>query len=520
MANIHTVSVDFLHILETMGVEARIYQLTDCSHFLNDNMDKNFSRGFWRRAGQNTADRLSNAVFGENWARPIKHIRAETASRRQSLAEDAQLNSVHSAILENADSVRGIEFDEDSNEMVEQLHDLSIQLKAERWRCIIGVNSDKENQGEENRMRNQFTDTLFAKYKRGLTLLERRDPFNRDIWYFKWVRYIAGWRKFFGKSGFLLLFILPIGIGLIYSGIQYVFEWYQNLIREDNYLYICLFWLGIICAIALRTYIAFFYQVNALISNVHRKRQEKKQQMEQKSEEIAPATDIEAQVTEEEPPIDPNEIMQTEHDYLWDKYGNSNEIMQRGYHIYHNSTQKDILLVGYNPSFDKGEKVGNQQVYQLPDRELVKRMLVSCQTDLRDRTAYIDLFSFRESNHQVANQQIVLNPQMFNYVIEQVCLSQNMIEEVIRPKVIIILYKDTWAYFGKLPEYTWMGYRYLTCSAIIHHEFSRIVDYSNKTDRINIEREHTNLKNTKVLFLDENDLQSFPTPEEIEKILR
>ena len=65
-----------------------------------------------------------------------------------------------------------------------------------------------------------------------------------------------------------------------------------------------------------------------------------------------------------------------------------------------------------------------------------------------------------------------------------------------------------------------MGYRYLTCSAIIPHEFSRIVDYSNKTDRINIEREQTNLKNTKVLFLDENDLQSFPTPEEIERILR
>ena len=35
MANVHTVSVDFLHILETMGVEARIYQYnqSESSHF-------------------------------------------------------------------------------------------------------------------------------------------------------------------------------------------------------------------------------------------------------------------------------------------------------------------------------------------------------------------------------------------------------------------------------------------------------------------------------------------------------
>lgn len=479
-------------------------------------MDKNFSRGFWRRAGQNTADRLSNAVFGDNWARPIKHIREETASRRQSLAEETQLNSVHSAVLENADLVRSIEFDEDITEKVKQLHDISIQLKAESWRSIVGVNPDKDNQGEENRMRNQFTDTLFAKYKRGLTLLERQDPFNRDIWYFKWVRYIAGWRKFFGKYWFLLL----AAFTFIMIAIGYSIKWLKELFENGTVWEITLFWVIVALIIVVRIYIALFYQINALIVRSHNKRKEKKRQMEQKLEEIAPAIDVEAQVSEEDLPIDPNEIMQTEHDYLWDKYGNSNEIMRRGYHICHNSTQKDILFVGYNPSFDKGEKVGNQHVYQLPDKETIKRMLVSSLTDLRDRTAYIDLFSFRESNHQVANKQIVLNPQMFNYVIEQVCLSQNMIEEVIRPKVIIILNKDTWAYFGKLPEYTWMGYRYLTCSAIIPHEFSLIVNYSNKTDRINIEREQTNLKNTKVLFLDENDLQSFPTPEEIERILK
>ena len=33
IANVHTIGVDFLHILETMGVEARIYQHNRSSHF-------------------------------------------------------------------------------------------------------------------------------------------------------------------------------------------------------------------------------------------------------------------------------------------------------------------------------------------------------------------------------------------------------------------------------------------------------------------------------------------------------
>ena len=36
-----------------------------------------FSKNFWNRAGRNTADRVSNAVFGDNWARPHKIISDE-----------------------------------------------------------------------------------------------------------------------------------------------------------------------------------------------------------------------------------------------------------------------------------------------------------------------------------------------------------------------------------------------------------------------------------------------------------
>lgn len=483
-------------------------------------MNDNFSRGFWRRAGQNTADRLSNAVFGDNWARPVKHLRAETASRKQSLAESAHLDSVHSAVLANADAVRGIEFEGDVNGLVEQLHDMSIQLKSEGWKSIIGTNQDNENQGKENRIHNKFTDTLYAKYKRGLTLLERQDPFNRDIWYFKWVRYTAGWRKFIGKYWFLLLILGCFLIGFVIWGFNSFTEWYDYQVRHHEYPTLFQFWACVILVVLLRIYIGLFNQINALISRSRKKR--KKAQLQQglheQTENVSAPQEIAAD--EDDKPIDPNTIMQDEHEYLWEKYGNANDIMKRGYNICRNTTQKDILIVGYNPSFNKSESIGNQPPYELPDNPLLNQLLVSPTTDLRSKAAYIDLFSFRESDHAKANQQVVLNPQMFSYVVEQVCLTQNMIEELIRPKLIIVLNQDSWAYFGKLPEFTWMGYRFLSYPKTINCEIWRIVDYSKKPDRINIEREQTNIKNSLAIFLSEKDKVHFPTPEDLAKLLK
>lgn len=484
-------------------------------------MNESFSRGFWRRAGQNTAGRLSNAVFGDNWSRPVKHIRAETASRRQRLAEDAQLYAVHSAVLSNADAIRGIDFEEDTKALVEQLHDMSIQLKAENWKSIVGTNSDNENEGKENRMRNQLTDTLFAKYKRGLTLLERQDPFNRDVWYFKWVKYIARWRKIFGKYWFFLFVLGGLVIALIAWGYSSFTEWYDYQVRHHNTFNLFLFWIGVILVVAARIYGGFFYQINALFSRAHQKRKARKQQTQHVQTETTQVPQDESEKSDDDDkPIDPDTIMQTEHEYLWERYGDANEIMKRGYNICLNTTQKDILIVGYNPPFKKGETIGNQAPYLLPENDVINRLLVSPKTNLRERAAYIDLFSFRESDRQKANQQVVLNLQMFSYVIEQVCLTQNMIEELIQPKLIIVLDCDAWAYFAKFPEYTWMGYKYFAAPPFIKHEVFRIVDYVNKPDRINIEREKTNIKNTFVIFLDVNKKAEFPSPEDLLRLVK
>ena len=287
------------------------------------------------------------------------------------------------------------------------------------------------------------------------------------------------------------------------------------ILNSGNIWHIILFWLCITCLVLIRIYIAFFHQINALISRAHKKNKEKKSQLIEEAEQSQELNNI-----EEDIPVDNNTIMQVEHDYLWGKYGTINNIMKRGYKICQNITQKDILIVGYNPKYNTDNSIDNLSIYPLPEDAIINQLLVSPQKNLRYKTAYIDLFSFQESDHQIANQQIVLNPQLFGYVVEQICLTQNMIEEIIKPKLIIILNQDSWAYFGKLPQFTWMGYRYQSLEQIQNHEVCRISDYTDNNDRINREREHTNLKGTCVLFLSENNLKNIPTPTDLDNLLK
>ena len=475
-------------------------------------MSNNFSRGFWRRAGQNTADRLSNAIFGDNWAKPVKHIRAESVSRRQNLKEQAHLNSVHEAVLANADAVRSVSFDDDVQLLAEQVNDMAIQLKAEGWKNVIGIGNGNEDDGKENRIHNKFTNTLFSKYKRGLTILERQDPFNRDIWFLKWICYSTRWRKFIGQYWPLMIFLCVFPILAIVK----LWEWCMVILNSGNIWHIILFWLCITCLVLIRIYIAFFHQINALISRAHKKSKEKKSQLIKEAEQSQELNNI-----EEDIPVDNNTIMQVEHDYLWGKYGTINNIMKRGYKICQNITQKDILIVGYNPKYNTDNSIDNLSIYPLPEDAIINQLLVSPQKNLRYKTAYIDLFSFQESDHQFANQQIVLNPQLFGYVVEQICLTQNMIEEIIKPKLIIILNQDSWAYFGKLPQCTWMGYEFKTIKSVKGFELCEITGFSKAKDRISQDTRFTsNLVGTKVLFADGLNPDYYPTADEILEILQ
>ena len=146
----------------------------------------NFSDSFWRRAGKNTADRVSNAIFGDNWARPYKRItdeakaeamkqraEAEAMKQRAKIAEKEQLNAIDAAVLKNVDKVISMPFAEDTNELSNQLNELAIQLST---------NSFSKGTAED-KIRAKYTEAVFQKIEQGLNILLAKDPYNVNVEY-------------------------------------------------------------------------------------------------------------------------------------------------------------------------------------------------------------------------------------------------------------------------------------------------------------------------------------------------
>lgn len=136
--------------------------------------------------------------------------------------------------------------------------------------------------------------------------------------------------------------------------------------------------------------------------------------------------------------------------------------VKRGYCFAENSEKKPFLITGFNPSFRDGQDhLGNTSFkvdfydnthdnYFSP----VKKMMYEDEynIDIRGEAAYADLFYFREQNQEFMQKQILPNPNGIRFTVDQLNLTQHIIEEVIQPRLIIVKNKESWAYFGKLFE--------------------------------------------------------------------
>ena len=187
--------------------------------------------------------------------------------------------------------------------------------------------------------------------------------------------------------------------------------------------------------------------------------------------------------------------------------------IQRGYSFAENNEQKPILVTGINPSFRDGQdQVGNTSYnldfYEMkPDNYFspIKKMLHDDELniDLRNDAAYMDLFYFREQDQEFLKKQILPLPEGLRFTIEQLNLSQHIIEDIIRPSLIVVKNKESWAYFGKLFEekgWVWMGYQFEFIQNMECGEMLRITGLLDSNERIAPEIKETNLKGTFVLF--------------------
>jgi len=209
-------------------------------------------------------------------------------------------------------------------------------------------------------------------------------------------------------------------------------------------------------------------------------------------------------------------------------------VKDRGY-MFADNVQKDILITGFNPSYREGEPIGvihgainniwqetRYDNYWSP----IKKILNDDDIDLRDKADYLDIFYYREQEQHFLNDKILSSPNGIKFVVDQLNLTMHIIEDVVKPKLLIIKNKESWAYFGKLFDekgWVWMGYKFKHIQDMECGELCRITELLDSKERIAPEIQQTNLIGTFVLFTKHinqyTSLCERPTPQIISCIL-
>lgn len=189
--------------------------------------------------------------------------------------------------------------------------------------------------------------------------------------------------------------------------------------------------------------------------------------------------------------------------------------------------QADLLIVGINPSFNEKDKeknnpktYGDARIHFYPENWInkdgkrcwnayfgpLRKMLVDEQNgiNLINRFDYLDIFHYKHKEQAVLKQKILKKAEGVSFIIDELKLTQHIIENFIKPKLIIVNNKETWAYWGKLKDkgYVWMGYEFEKIRDYSYGELCRITGLQDSNDRIapEITNENTSLKGTYVLF--------------------
>lgn len=188
-------------------------------------------------------------------------------------------------------------------------------------------------------------------------------------------------------------------------------------------------------------------------------------------------------------------------------------IKERGFCYSINKTQKDILITGINPSFRVGfDKNGSfsfdiQETFKGKYDNYwgpLKKMIYDVEEgiDLKDTTAYLDILFYREKEQGVLSREILSAENGFRFIIDQLNLTQHIIEDIIKPKLIIVKNKGSAAYWGKLAnkDIIWMGYDFEFVESFEPGELYKIKGLLNSKDRIAPEINSSSIKNALVLF--------------------
>lgn len=457
---------------------------------------------FKKELGKNTGKFVSNLVFGDKHSTPYRRvgsseaqearaeaarIRAEAAQAkadaiarehevRAEIEEKNHLNSLDAAVLANVDKVIAMPFSEDTNELAHQLSGLAIQLSTNSF--------SKEN--AEEKIRAKYTEAVFQKFDQGLQILLAKDPYNPNMDYL-WNAFIKAKKE---KKKSIKNLLIKIWIPLFLMGLLLL----SSSSIDERVLGILIITVSIVIIVI----IVFLKNREKNILKKARHNYDITTHYQQ------PTTHTNQNITaQSESQYQSNYSFnqKQEFDHLWNKYSHLSPLMKNGYRICQTNEQKDILIVGLYCNTD--HIINGRTIYPLSQHERISSLdynLNGAGDNLQNHAAYMDLFPIQSTSAQFEIlKEIIQNPKMFDYVVEQISLNQTIIEDVVCPKLIIIQDNHSWAFFGKLPEFVWMGYEFQLIEKTAYGDLCRIVGFRSD-DRIQPDRKQTNLIGTKVLF--------------------
>ena len=177
---------------------------------------------------------------------------------------------------------------------------------------------------------------------------------------------------------------------------------------------------------------------------------------------------------------------------------------------YADPIKADLLITGINPSFRPNDNENLPDEYRhgsAKDNFFLAKydnywgpLSKMIDEELKDRFDYLDIFHFWEKDQYKLRKEILcIGESGRQFIADELNLTQHIIEDFIQPHLILVKNKESWAYWGKVAGYVWMGYEFEKVNDYPCGELCKIVGLQ-KNDRISPEIEDTCLKECYVLF--------------------
>ena len=185
---------------------------------------------FDREIGKNAGKAVSNFIFGNSHATPIRLIRdakidriqeqqkveRELLEKQQQYDIKQQENRIISELILDVDSkisaVLNLQFPTTENEFIVIMNELKSYIYVHGWKSYIGLNSFN---GQQNRLSNKLSSVILRKFNQGLVIMERDFPNNIEFKSYKNLSKISKIKKVVIQFWFILLplvFVISIYI--------------------------------------------------------------------------------------------------------------------------------------------------------------------------------------------------------------------------------------------------------------------------------------------------------------------